>query len=129
MVRIVGIEPGLLRVAGVDAVDGTPVYDVKPYLPWSESIPSATSDWAPEPPSAAEDESVIIPAEIIAQLGTPTTLLVRKLLRLELHPAYHDADSRVYGMTVAGWNVRWRATGRGGVEVCEVAKASSTTVR
>jgi len=38
LVRLVAVEPGLLRVAGVDAVDGTPVYDVKPYLPWCEAV-------------------------------------------------------------------------------------------
>lgn len=111
LVRLLGVEAGVLRVAGVDAVDGTPVYDVKPYLPWTEAVPDATSDWAPEPPAARDEERVVVPDAIAAALGVETTLLVRKLLRLELRPAYQDPGDREYGMTIAGWNVRWRYGG------------------
>ena len=48
LVRLRSVEPGALRVAGVDAVDGTPVYDVKPYLPWCEAVPDARADWRSE---------------------------------------------------------------------------------
>jgi hypothetical protein len=109
-----------LRVAGVDAVDGTPVYDVKPYLPWAESIPDAKADWAPQPPSVTADEAVVIPPNIAEQLGASTTRLIRQLLRLQLKPAYQDAQSRTYGMTVSGWNVRWQTLPGGRVVVCEV---------
>lgn len=125
LVRIVAIEPGVLRVAGVDAVDGTPVFDVKPYLPWTEAIPNARSDWAPASPSVSDEEQVIIPPACVEALGAPTTRLVRQLLRLQLQPAYHDPDSRTYGMTVSGWNIRWRATKGGRVEVCEVTRADA----
>lgn len=120
LVRIVAIEPGVVRVAGVDAVDGTPVYDLKPYLPWAEAVADAKADWAPQPPSAADDQKVIIPSALAQQLGEPTARLVRQLLRLQLQPAYHEPESRTYGMTVSGWNVRWRAVGDGRVEVYEV---------
>ena len=123
LVRLLEVESGRLRVAGVDAVDGTPVYDVKPYLPWSEAVPTATADWAPEPPPAAQEDSVLIPPALAAQLGPNATVLVRQLLRLQLQPAYHEAATRTYGMTVSGWNVRWRARPDGGVEVCEVSAA------
>ncbi len=126
LVRILALEPGAIRVAGVDAVDGTPIYDVKPYLPWSEAIPDAKSDWAPEPPMATDDESVVIPPQFAAQLGAMNTLLVRKLLRLQLQPAYHENDGRTYGMTVSGWNIRWRALDDGHIEVCEVEKVAAT---
>lgn len=108
LVKLLAIEPGKLRVAGVDAVDGTPVYDVKPYLPWSESVPEATSDWAPERPTLKGDERIVVPPETATQLGEQTTQLVKRLLQLELQPAYHDPNQREYGMTVAGWNIRWR---------------------
>lgn len=123
LVRLLAVEPGVLRVGGVDAVDGTPVYDVKPYLPWAEAVTDATAAWAPQPPPASEDEKVVVPAEIARQLGGPTTQLVRQLLRLQLQPAYQDPGARTYGMTVSGWNVRWRVLDGGQVEVCEARKA------
>jgi tRNA (adenine37-N6)-methyltransferase len=119
LVRLLGIEAGVLRVAGVDAVDGTPIYDVKPYLPWSEAVPTATSDWAPSPPSSTDAATVLIAGELAEKLGAETTQLVRKLLRLEMHPAYHDPEQREYGMTVAGWNIRWRVADNR-IEVFEI---------
>ncbi|PTX95650.1 tRNA (N6-threonylcarbamoyladenosine(37)-N6)-methyltransferase TrmO [Opitutus sp. ER46] len=122
LVRLLSIEPGRLRVAGVDAVDGTPVYDVKPYLPWAEAIPDATSDWAKEQPETVPADGIHIPETLAARLGGATTRLVRQLLRLQLQPAYQEAAGRDYGMTVSGWNVRWRARAEGGVEVFEATR-------
>lgn len=120
LVRLLAIEPGVLRVAGIDAVDGTPVFDVKPYLPWCEAIPDAKADWAPEPPSANADGTILLPTELEAKLGPANTLLVRRLLRLQLQPAYQQPAERDYGMTVAGWNVRWRSGANGTVEIFAV---------
>jgi hypothetical protein len=122
LVRVLGIEPGIVRVGGVDAVDGTPVYDLKPYLPWCEALPEATADWALAAPFARPPEAVLIPAELAAKLGPTTTALVRQVLRLELQPAYQDVGGRTYGMTIAGWNIRWRAGENGEVEVGDVAR-------
>ncbi len=120
LVRVVALEPGVIRVAGVDAVDGTPVFDVKPYLPWAEAIADARADWAPTPPKAAANDEVIISPAFAQQLGEANLRLVKQLLRLQLQPAYQNPDSRTYGMTVSGWNVRWRVLSGGRVEVCEV---------
>jgi tRNA-Thr(GGU) m(6)t(6)A37 methyltransferase TsaA len=51
-VRIVEVDPArrLLRVAGHDLLDGTPIVDIKPYLPWADAIPTATAAWADAPP-------------------------------------------------------------------------------
>jgi tRNA-Thr(GGU) m(6)t(6)A37 methyltransferase TsaA len=121
LVRLVAIETGALRVAGVDAVDGTPVFDVKPYLPWCEAVTDARSDWAVDPPYARAAEAVEIPVPIAAQLGATDTALVRQLSRLDLAPAYQDEPDRTYGVLVAGWNVRFRhADAR--VVVCAVER-------
>ncbi len=123
LVRLLGREPGVLRVGGVDAVDGTPVYDVKPYLPWCEAEPAAAADWAQAAPVARAAEAVVISSENAVLLGAATTALVRQVLRLDLQPAYQTAGDRVYGMTIAGWNIRWRVDRAGTVEVCEVKPA------
>lgn len=125
LVELRAIEPGALRVAGIDAVDGTPVYDVKPYLPWCEAKPEARADWAGNAPAVRAGDEVVIPSEIAAQLPVDVATLVRQLLALDLQPAYHAAEAdRVYGMTVAGWNVRWRAAvgAAGRIEVIEVKR-------
>lgn len=122
LVELLALEPGGLRVAGVDAVDGTPVYDVKPYLPWCEAKPDARADWAGNAPATRAETDVVIPSAIAAGLPDGVATLVRQLLALDLQPAYHAAEAdRVYGMTVAGWNVRWRATA-GGIEVVEAKR-------
>ena len=120
LVRVLAIESGFVRVAGVDAVDGTPVYDVKPYLPWCEALPDATADWAQAAPFARDPQAIMINDEFAAKLGVATTALVRQVLRLDLSPAYHDDAARTYGMTIAGWNIRWRAAANNTLEICTV---------
>ncbi len=110
LVKLVKIEtePRLvLHVAGVDAVDGTPVLDIKPYLPWCESRADARADWAGAAPNLREADQVMIPSTIAEALGKDEPL-IRQLLRLEPQPAYQNTAERIYGMTVAGWNVKWR---------------------
>ena len=121
LVRLLAAEPGALRVEGVDCVDGTPVYDVKPYLPYCEAKPEARADWAGAAPAMRPDTHIIISAEIAASLPAEVLTLIRQLLALDLQPAYQAADTgRTYGMTVAGWNLRWRHTGEN-VEVVSIA--------
>ena len=123
LVELREVQPGLLRVAGVDAVDGTPVYDVKPYLPWCEAKPDARSDWAKDAPARRDAGDVVIPTEIERELPEEVRRLARELLGLNLQPAYQAiGDGRVYGMAIAGWNVRWRAVAEGKVEVVEARR-------
>lgn len=114
LVRLLAIEPGALRVAGVDCVDGTPVYDLKPYLPWCEARPEARADWAQNAPPIRAPEQIIVPPGVAQRLPPPVLTLVRELLALDLQPAYQTGEfDRTYGMTIAGWNLRWcHADGR-----------------
>ncbi len=122
LVQLLAIEPGVLRVAGIDCVDGTPVYDVKPYLPYCEAKPEARADWAQASPEARPPEAVVIAREFAKELGEGTTALVRHLLQLDVQPAYQSDPGRIYGMSVAGWNVRWRAGGDNTLVVVEVSR-------
>jgi tRNA-Thr(GGU) m(6)t(6)A37 methyltransferase TsaA len=119
LVRLLAVEDGALQVGGVDMVDGTPVYDVKPYIPWCEALPDAKADWVREAPFVREADAVMIPAMIAEVLGEATTQLLRQMLRLDLQPAYQDEAGRTYGMTLAGWNITWRVMADGSVEVLE----------
>jgi tRNA (adenine37-N6)-methyltransferase len=111
-------------VSGVDAVDGTPVYDVKPYLPWAEARPDATTGWAGAAPFVRQPDEVVIPSELADAMGEKTTVLVRRILQLDVQPAYHGDPERTYGMTVAGWNVRWRAGMKPTLVVYEATRKS-----
>ncbi len=132
LVKLLGIvsDPSLaLRVAGVDAVDGTPVFDVKPYLPWCEAPSGASADWAQAAPAARPAEAVSVPPELAAGVlaagpeeGLRTLALIRELLRHDHQPAYQDEPGRIYGMSVAGWNVRWRAVAGDRIEVCALER-------
>lgn len=117
LVKVLAVEPGLLRVAGIDAIDGTPVYDVKPYLPWCEAVPEARADWALAAPAPRPADAVVVPGEIAAQLGAEIAELVRQVLSFDPRPAYQDGAGRVHGMNLAGWNVRWRTGPDGKVAV------------
>ena len=97
-----------------------PVYDLKPYLPWCEAQPDARADWAQLAPFACAPEAIVIPVAFAEKLGDVTTALVRQILRLDLQPAYHDETNRTYGMTLSGWNIRWRAGPDETLEVCAV---------
>ena len=83
LVRVVAIEPGALRVAGIDCVDGTPVYDVKPYLPWCEAQPDAKADWAGSPPavSGAEDVAVSAAFAVSIMIGVFSVRVSRRKRR------------------------------------------------
>jgi tRNA-Thr(GGU) m(6)t(6)A37 methyltransferase TsaA len=125
LVELLAIEPGALRVAGIDAVDGTPVYDIKPYLPWCEAPAEARADWALAAPPLRPEQSIVIPTALAEQMGDATTALVRQVLRLELSPAYQAEAGRIYGATVAGWNVRWQQRPDGIVEVRSVESVAA----
>ena len=123
LVRLLGVEAdGALRVAGVDSVDGTPVYDIKPYLPWCEAHPDATAGWVPDAPFVRDESAVVIPSTITEAVGEGTARLLRQMLRLNLQPAYQNEAAREYGMSIAGWNIIWRALPDNAVEVIEATR-------
>jgi tRNA (adenine37-N6)-methyltransferase len=132
LVRLIAIEsaPSLaLRVAGIDAVDGTPVFDVKPYLPWCEAPVDARADWAQAAPAARAVDAVVISDALMQQVmaatpdeGAATIALLRQLLQHNHQPAYQTESTRIYGMSVAGWNVRWRQIAGDRIEVCAIER-------
>ncbi len=101
----------------MDVLDGTPVLDIKPYLPYADCIPTATGGFATEvPPSGLAVEFSPAAAAFCAALpvGDPRELITQ-LLRQDPRPAYEQADSapRRYGMKLYDCDVRWEM--RGGV--------------
>ena len=117
LVRLEGIDdegdeaPALL-LGGVDLIDGTPVFDVKPYLPYAEALPDAAAGFASEeiPRLAVEIDSEA--AAAFAGLPERARDVIREALSLDPRPAVRADDSgRIFGATLCGANVRFRIAG------------------
>lgn len=110
VVELVGIEHdgGLrLRLKGADLLDGTPVLDIKPYVPYVDAVPDARSGFAPDAPAPL---AVAFSPEAEQQLAADPKLrqLIAAVLSQDPRPAYQQDDpARVYGMRLADVNLRF----------------------
>lgn len=104
-----------LFVSGVDLVDGTPVFDIKPYICYADSIPDARSGFAGEAPPQMPvhwDCESAVPDEV--------RVIIDQSLALQPQPAYHEDSDRQYATEIAGWRVKWLAEPEGAtVKSCE----------
>jgi tRNA-Thr(GGU) m(6)t(6)A37 methyltransferase TsaA len=107
----------ILRVRGIDLLDGTPIIDIKPYLPYADAVPEATGGYAAEAPAAAL--SVEFTGEARAQLAhhlaqrPELEAFIVAVLQQDPRPAVHvrQAQERAYAMFLHDLNVRWRVDG------------------
>jgi len=114
VVELLAVEGTALRLGGGDFLDGTPVLDIKPYIPYSDSIPGAKGAFASEPPKPGN--SVAFLPEVEATLQSLETearpnlrQLITDMLSYNPRPAYQNADpNRVFGTTVFDLGVKWR---------------------
>ena len=113
-----------LRVSGVDMMDGTPLYDIKPYIPSSDSIPDAAPGFTAYSFKGRINEhlDVVIPEELRALLPAGREDVIRALLAVDPRPPYQHDAGRVYGMSYAGVNIRFVVDGDA-VEVVGVEPA------
>ena len=95
-------------VSGADMMDGTAVYDVKPYLPYADSYPDARGGFAQEESHLGHRLEVSIPSEIEEQFSTQQLEGLREILSLDPRPSYQNDPSRIYGLSYAGRNVRFK---------------------
>ena len=112
-VRLLGIEDTaahgpVLRVGGADLMDGTPIYDIKPYLPYADCVPDAASGFAPD--SGATLDVRFCPGVEDAVPESKRAAL-RGVLANDPRPRYHSDPQRVYGLRFAGQNIRFRVEG------------------
>lgn len=116
VVRLEGIHKTggklLLELSGIDLLDGTPVLDIKPYVPYTDSVPEAINDFAGVEP---EWITVVFSAEAIlgcqaltASTGQDWETLLRQILQQDPRPQYQQPDpDRRYGMTLREAEIRW----------------------
>lgn len=111
----------VIRVAGADLLDGTPIYDIKPYLPYADCKPDAVGGFASQPKEATLE--VDIPTELLSAIPENKLASLRGVLAQDPRPSYQDDPDRVYGMTFGGLEVKFRVHGTL-LTVCQVERRS-----
>ena len=112
-VRLLGLEKTedkgtVLLVAGADLMDGTPIFDVKPYLPYADCHPGAAGGFAPDPGERLE---VVFPAAALEKVPPDKREALRGVLENDPRPRYHSDPERLYAMSFASLTVRFRVAG------------------
>jgi tRNA-Thr(GGU) m(6)t(6)A37 methyltransferase TsaA len=109
----------MLYLSGVDLLDGTPVLDIKPYVPYVDIVPEALNSFAASPPNIypvlfSEEAAVfcreyIAPDIVLSAENFSLSRLIKEVLQQDPRPQYQKLDSsRIYGMRIFNIDVHWR---------------------
>ncbi|NLC99888.1 MAG: tRNA (N6-threonylcarbamoyladenosine(37)-N6)-methyltransferase TrmO [Gammaproteobacteria bacterium] len=125
-VRLERVEAGRLWVSGIDLLDGTPVLDIKPYVPYADSLPmarNAIAEYAPKLIAVSWQASALQQAQAHAlRLQQPVVELIEQCLGQDPRPAYQQpTPERIYGVQFWDVQVRWRYLTLEQIEVIEVS--------
>ena len=96
----------ILHVAGADLMDGTPIYDIKPYLPFVDSHPEATGGFTDRTKEYGLE--VEIPGVILERVKSEKREALKAVLAHDPRPSYQNDPDRIYGMEFAGYEVKFR---------------------
>ena len=129
VVKLDKVEPGKLWLSGIDLLDGTPVLDIKPYVPYADSVSNARNSIAEAAPATiAVDWQPQALAEAHAQalrLNEPVVELIEQCLAQDPRPAYQVPQStRRYGCRLWDLEVRWHYPSPGRICVLEVTRVA-----
>ena len=108
----VEIDPKLgpvLHVSGADLMDGTPIYDIKPYIAYTDSHPEAVSGFATKPAEYLLE--VDIPEELLQKVPESQRESLIAVLQHDPRPQYQDDPERVYGMAFGGMEIKFKVNG------------------
>ena len=95
----------ILLLGGADLVDGTPVYDIKPYVPYADSYPDAAGGFTDE--VAWKPLEVDFPPELLERVPEEKRAALRGVLAMDPRPAYQEDPERIYGLAFAGLELRF----------------------
>jgi tRNA-Thr(GGU) m(6)t(6)A37 methyltransferase TsaA len=115
-VRLINILPNtpegpVLEVSGADLMDGTPIYDIKPYLPFTDSHPEATGGFAQEQNEAIEPLLVQLPESLEQSLSIEKLNALKGVLAADPRPHYQNDPDRIYAMEFADMEIKFRVIG------------------
>ena len=100
-------EGTVLIVSSADLMNGTPIYDIKPYIPYTDSIVGATGGYAEE--HKGDKAEVIIPDELLERIPNDKRIPLIEVLRDDPRPAYQHDEERIYGFPVSDFEVKFKA--------------------
>lgn len=109
-VRLLGVEQTkdgpVLQIAGADLMDGTPIYDIKPYIPYADCHPDALGGFTTQ----ADDFllTVDFPAELLQKIPENRREALLAVLSHDPRPSYQSDPNRIYGMEFAGFDIRFQ---------------------
>ena len=120
VVKLEGVERKngklMLKLSGIDLLDGTPVIDIKPYLPYADALPHAAGGFADAAPQTAMTVSFSEQASAfcLQQKHYPDLLIfIEKVLKQDPRPSYKKQrdGEQSYGMTLYNYNIKWTVNG------------------
>ena len=125
-VRIARIEKHptqgpVIHVLGADLMDGTPIYDIKPYIPYTDCHHEARGGFTDT--HAIKRLQVVMPAEVTRCLTKKEVEMLEGILALDPRPHYHQDATKVYGMPFEAYDIRFRVEG----EVLRVVEVATRT--
>ncbi len=109
----------VLHVSGADLADGTPIFDIKPYLPYADSVPGAADAFADKRRGGLLQ--VDFPARWLEMIPEDKRAALLQVLALDARPGYQDDPARRYGFPYAGFDVRFTVA-EGRLTVVEVVR-------
>lgn len=110
-IRLEGCYGPEIVVSGADLMDGTPIVDIKPYLPYADAISDAKGGFAT---AVAEDKlPVVVPAELADALPAGKMDALREVLAQDPRPHYQDDPERIYGFPFAGKEIKFKVNEKG----------------
>ena len=107
-VEITANEGPVIIVRGADLMDGTPIYDIKPYVPYADSHPEARCGFVDE--RKWQLINVFIPDKLKQSFTQQQLTALQQVLALDPRPQYHNDPERIYGMPFAGYDVHFQVT-------------------
>ncbi|MBR1872562.1 MAG: tRNA (N6-threonylcarbamoyladenosine(37)-N6)-methyltransferase TrmO [Bacteroidales bacterium] len=102
-VELKSVGEGCIEVVGADLMDGTPIYDIKPYIPYTDSHPEASSGFVGANPW--QELEVVVPEGIVLPEG------LAQVLRQDPRPQYQDDPGRIYGLSWGDSQVHFKVEG------------------
>ena len=99
----------VIHVRGADIMDGTPIYDIKPYVAYTDAHPNARSGFVDA--NKWQTLTVNMPQHISESVPAHLLPALMKVLALDPRPQYHDDEDKVYGLFFGGMNVRFKVSG------------------
>lgn len=103
-------EGPVIHVCGADLMDGTPIYDIKPYIRYADARPEALCGYV----DSLEERSlkVVFPTDLAEKISDKSVIpALIETLRLDPRPSYHDDSERIYGLSFSDFNVRFKVQG------------------